>query len=78
MRSPEPDVRGSLGRGELVRLLYRLGRHAASGVLTLTPRPSRPEVFVLRRGAAVCADGDLARRGLTARLARSVAEPALT
>jgi hypothetical protein len=71
-------VRDQLGRGELVRLLYRLGRHAASGVLTLTPRAARPEVFVLRRGAVVCADGDLARRGLIARLARSVAEPAIT
>ena len=70
-------MRGALGRGELVRLLYRLGRHAASGVLTLTPRAARPEVFVLRRGAAVCADGDLARRGLIARLARSLAEPSI-
>lgn len=59
-------------------MLYRLGRNAASGVLTLTPRAARAEVFVLRRGVAVCADGDLPRRGLIARLARSVAEPAIT
>lgn len=32
---------------------------------------------MLRRGAAVCADGELARRALLARLARLVAEPAL-
>lgn len=78
MREPrEPDLRRALGRGELVRLAYRLGRRAASGVLTLNARAARPEVFVLRRGGAVCGDGDLARRGLVARLARLVAEPAL-
>src|SRR5512147_258417 len=49
--------RRTLARGELVALVYRLGHHAASGVLTLTARGSRPEVFVLRRGAAVCGDG---------------------
>jgi DnaJ-domain-containing protein 1 len=60
-----------------VRLLYRLGRDAASGVLTLTARRARPEVFVLRRGAAVCGDGELARRTLLARLARAAAEPSI-
>ena len=74
---PEPDLRRQLRRGELVRLVYRLGRHAASGVLTLAAPAVRPEVFVLRRGAAVCADGELARRSLVARLARSVAEPSI-
>jgi hypothetical protein len=88
-----------LGRGELVRLLYRLGRHAASGVLTLNARavhadhrdrpahpsgrpppcePSGPydrsEFLVLRRGAAVCGAGDLARRALMTRLACVAAE----
>lgn len=78
MRSPaEPDLRRTLGRGELVGLAYRLGRTAASGVLTLTPGAGRPELFALRRGAAVCAGGDLARRGLVARLARCAAEPAI-
>jgi DnaJ-domain-containing protein 1 len=72
-----PDLHRTLGRGELVRLVYRLGRHAASGVLTLTARASHPEVFVLRRGAAVCADGEVAKRGLIARLARAVAEPSI-
>jgi DnaJ-domain-containing protein 1 len=73
----EPDLRRTLRRGELARLVYRLGRHAASGVLTLAAPAARPEVFVLRRGAAACADGELARRGLVARLARCAAEPSL-
>ncbi len=71
-----------------MRLLYRLGRQGASGVLTLSPRvPSssslspardgfasgRAEVFVLRRGAAVLPDGELAKRALISRLSRLVA-----
>jgi DnaJ-domain-containing protein 1 len=71
----EPDLRRRLGRGDLPRLLYRLGRHGASGVLTLTA--ARPEVFVLRRGGAVCSDGEPARRALVARLGRSAAEASL-
>jgi len=74
----EPDVRRTLGRGELVRLVYRLGRNAASGVLTLTARATHPEVFVLRRGAAICADGELGKRGLIARLTRAASEPSIT
>jgi DnaJ-domain-containing protein 1 len=70
----EPDLRRTLGRGDLARLIYRLGRHGASGVLTLSARAARPEVFVLRRGGAVCADGEPARRALVARLVRAVAE----
>ena len=73
----EPDVRRTLGRGELVRLVYRLGQHAASGVLTLTARGAHPEVFVLRRDAAICPDGELGKRGLVARLARAAAEPSI-
>jgi DnaJ-domain-containing protein 1 len=73
----EPDLYRTLGRGELVRLVYRLGRHAASGVLTLTARTGRPELLVLRRGGAVCADGELAKRALSARLARCAAEPSI-
>jgi DnaJ-domain-containing protein 1 len=60
-----------------VRLLYRLGRQAGSGVLTLAPPSSRAEVYVLRRGAAVCGEGEPARRALAARLVRSVAEPSV-
>ena len=73
----EPDFRRSCGRGDLPRLLYRLGRQGGSGVLTLAAPTSRPEVYVLRRGAAVCGEGEPARRAVSARLARSVAEPAL-
>jgi DnaJ-domain-containing protein 1 len=89
----EADLRRTLGCGELVRLVYRLGRHAASGVLTLaaptsrvdprvdtrldTRTDARPEVFVLRRGGALCAEGELGRRAVGARLARAAAEPLL-
>jgi hypothetical protein len=76
--TPDPDLRRAFGRGELVRLLYRLGRQAASGVLSLAAPAARPEVYVLRRGAAVCGDGELAKRAVMARLARSVAEPSIT
>jgi hypothetical protein len=54
-------------------MLYRLGRQAASGVLTIVLHGSRREVFVLRRGAIVLADGDTARKALVARLVRLVA-----
>ncbi|MEO6771988.1 MAG: J domain-containing protein [Kofleriaceae bacterium] len=101
------NLRRELGRGELVRLLYRLGRQQASGVLTIRalpsgampppppgsrertsvgPHPSSPfgppreagphvrgEVFVLRRGAVVIGDGELAKRTFSARLGRLVA-----
>ncbi|MGE0401960.1 MAG: J domain-containing protein [Kofleriaceae bacterium] len=73
-------IRRRLSRGELVRLLYRLGRQCASGVLTLSsPGHARGEMFVLRRGALVVpashlgADGELARKAALARLARLVA-----
>ena len=66
--------RHKCGRGDLVRLLYRLGRQAASGVLTLTRAGThRAEIFVLRRGAVILADGELAKRALVGRLARLVA-----
>jgi DnaJ-domain-containing protein 1 len=61
-----PSLRRELARGELVGLIYRLGRHGASGVLTISSAGSsatrasssascsaRPEVFVLRRGFAL-------------------------
>jgi len=53
-------------RGEFARLVYRLGRNEATGILTLTDDRERSEVLVLRRGA-LCADD--ARAGLV-RLAR--------
>ena len=77
MPGRDADLCCTLGPGELVRLAYRLGRQSASGVLTLAARPAaagdRPEVLVLRRGAAVSGDGELARRALATRLARAAA-----
>jgi DnaJ-domain-containing protein 1 len=73
------NLRRTLGRGELVRLLYRLGRQAASGVLTVTACGSpRGEIFVLRRGAVMIGEGELARRTLVGRLARLVAVDAMS
>ena len=85
------NIRRELHRGELVRLLYRLGRQQGSGVLTIralgptTPPPPpgasrasgsvpnvRGEVFVLRRGAVMMAEGELAKRTMVARLVRLV------
>jgi DnaJ-domain-containing protein 1 len=59
-------------RGEFVRLIYRLGCHVASGVLSVVASSARTETFVLRRGHVVLAEGELARRQTTARLARLV------
>lgn len=77
----EADLRRTLGPGGLARLAYRLGHDAASGVLTLAVRPApagaRAEVVVLRRGAAVSGDGELARRALKTRLARAAGAAAL-
>lgn len=76
----QTNLRRKLSRGELVRLLYRLGRQNASGMLTLSsPGQVRGEMFVLRRGALVVpashlgADGELARKAALSRLARLVA-----
>jgi DnaJ-domain-containing protein 1 len=72
-------MRRAIGRGELVRVLYRLGKSGASGVLTLTARATRAEVFVLRRGATIIrstgtvGDMELAKRMLVSRLARLAA-----
>jgi DnaJ-domain-containing protein 1 len=62
-----------VGRSDLVKLLYRLGRQGASGVLTIGGGGPRAEIFVLRRGAVMCPEGELARRALVARLCRLVA-----
>jgi DnaJ-domain-containing protein 1 len=69
------DPRRSAARGALLPVVYRLGREGASGVLTALPAGARPEVFVVRRGAVVCGDGEVARRHLVTRLARAAAEP---
>lgn len=69
MRETE-SLRRTLVRGELPRVLYRLGHGEATGVLTISARLARAEVFVLRRGHAVIGGDELARKTLTARLAR--------
>lgn len=70
----EETIRRTLSRGQLVRLLYRLGRNSATGMLKVTPRLERTEVLVLRRGNAICVgEGELAKRTLVARLTRLAA-----
>ena len=70
-----------LARGELVRFAYELGRSEASGVWTVSARtsrasaldgtrPSRGEVFVLRRGCVVVGDADTAKHAVVQRLVR--------
>lgn len=62
-----------MGRQALVKLMYRLGRQAASGILTIAGAGPREEILVLRRGGVMCGEGELARRTLSARLARLAA-----
>ena len=76
MPESSQTFRRRLGRGELVRLLYRLGHAAASGILTIAT--TRSEVFALRRGSIVIGDGDAAKKMLVSRLARLVAADELT
>ncbi len=67
-----------LQRGEIVRLLLRLGRSGATGVLSLAPPgASTSDVLVLRRGHLITTDVDLTGRHATLRLARLAAIPAL-
>jgi DnaJ-domain-containing protein 1 len=75
----ESDLRRTLGPGELVRLAYRLGHQAASGVLTLAGcgAAARPDILALRRGSAVCGSGEPGKRALMTRLVRAAAEPVL-
>ncbi len=72
------NLRRRLARGELVRLLYKLGHQGASGVLTLSARAQRGEIFVLRRGHVMVGDGDIAKKAVIARLVRLVALDDLT
>ena len=62
-----------MGRQALVKLMYRLGRQAASGIVTIAGAGPREEILVLRRGGVMCGEGELARRTLSARLARLAA-----
>jgi hypothetical protein len=67
-----------LARGELIGVLYRLGRGAATGVLSVTSPGERVEVLVLRRGHLITADRDVSGREASARLARMVARDRMT
>lgn len=60
------DAGERIERGDFARLVYRLGRNEATGVLAIADERDRAEVLVLRRGS-LCADD--ARAGLL-RLAR--------
>jgi DnaJ-domain-containing protein 1 len=67
------DPACELSRAGIVKLFYRLGCEQASGVLTIAlGGASGREVFVLRRGAIMVGEGELARRMLVTRLARLV------
>ena len=48
----------SLARGELLGVLYRLGRGSATGVLSVSAPGSRVDVLVLRRGYLVTSERD--------------------
>lgn len=54
-------------------MAYRLGRSAATGVLTVHAPWQRPEVLVLRRGALVTPETDVHGRAAIARLSRLAA-----
>jgi DnaJ-domain-containing protein 1 len=75
-----------LGRGDFVRVVYRLGRAAATGVLTVNEGPlahgapdgfrarwtarARAELLVLRRGQLITTEADPLGRIASAKLAR--------
>jgi DnaJ-domain-containing protein 1 len=72
MRGPTQAAE-PLGRGEFVRVAYRLGRASATGVLTIHAPRVRPEVLVLRRGQLITTEADALGRAAAARLARLAA-----
>jgi hypothetical protein len=52
-----------LGRGDFVRLVYRLARSHATGILTVQPPRGAAEMLVLRRGQLVTGESDPAGGG---------------
>jgi hypothetical protein len=62
---PEP-----LLLGDFARLVYRLGRTRATGVLTVYTTDTKPDVLVLRRGHLMAADTDALGRRTRQYLAR--------
>jgi DnaJ-domain-containing protein 1 len=74
MRATSSESRPeSLGRGDLVRVAYRLGRAGATGVLTVHVPRGKTEVLVLRRGQLLTGEADALGRFAAARLARIAA-----
>jgi hypothetical protein len=72
--SAEPFRRREpLGRGDFVRLAYRLGRTSATGVLTVEVPRGKREVLVLRRGHLITTELDALGRLAASRLARIAA-----
>lgn len=79
MREQALADEATIERGELVQLLFRLGRSAATGVLSLAGATGgASEVLVLRRGCLITTEVDLSGRHATLRLARLAAAPRLT
>lgn len=67
-----------LARGDFVRVVYRLGRATATGVLTIAVPRARPEVLVLRRGNLITSEADALGRVAAARLARLASQDGAT
>ncbi len=59
-----------MGRGEFVRIAYRLGRSRATGVLTIRCRGQKPSLLVLRRGCLMTPDVDTLGRQTSLALAK--------
>src|SRR5450432_110013 len=62
-----------LARGDFVRVVYRLGKAGATGVLTVQVPRGRAEVLVLRRGQLITGEADALGRTAAARLAKIAA-----
>jgi DnaJ-domain-containing protein 1 len=74
--SSRPDDAGTvLGPGDFVRIAYRLGRSAATGVASIEAPGRRTEILVLRRGHLMTAEADAGARRAGARLATIAALP---
>lgn len=63
-------MRDPLARGDFPRIAYRLGRAAATGVLTIDAPRVRREVLILRRGHVITTEQDLDGRHAALRLGR--------
>src|SRR5690606_3412309 len=72
-RPAQPGGWERIGRGELARTAYRLGRSRATGVLTAKLPGAGRELLVLRRGHLMSAGADTGRRESIRRLERLAA-----